>query len=483
MTTKNIHNILIIFALYIISCAQPATPTGGEKDTQAPTLTETSIPAYKTSTKPSKITFVFDENIQVKNTTGDITISPYISKQTTIKSSNKKIEITINPDSLYENTTYSINLNESVSDLNENNIGTYEPLLFSTGLKIDSQKINVSIHPIEKLKKTNLHIQANNFLYPNINYSTISKSNNASLFGLKQYPHQVIVFNDENGNSVLDSIESIGYQILDSISNDTVSLFLYSQKKSSITAYKINDYYFATGIEPFTFNFVKLPNLSVIKDTIFSDSTTIYNLIQSLPNNHYIVPKTFETKSPYVSHFVADTDTSNTWLKVQFNSDVVSILKDSFKIIGKNGDTIPSGGFICELDKNMLLIKTQKAFQKIILPSLSITTQLGNNTKIIDINATKYCSLAFHNKNTTPLVGNISNTTINNHFIIEANSRMNILVPCGTYSAIFFSDNDDNHYITPPNIKKQYPGEPVIIIDQIETSSKLSNEIILKHRE
>ena len=140
MTKLKYITVLFIVASFFTSCAKRGTITGGPKDTIAPKIVGSFPENFSTNFKGNEIKINFNELIKVKDITKQLIISPPMKKQPVIVpqgSASKFISIKI-LDTLQENTTYSFNFGQSISDNNENNPYSQFKYVFSTGSYIDS---------------------------------------------------------------------------------------------------------------------------------------------------------------------------------------------------------------------------------------------------------------------------------------------------------------------------------------------------------
>src|ERR1035437_7987231 len=133
--------ILIKFQSLLSGCAQIMAPTGGPKDTLPPKLLVANPPQRTLNFKGNKITFSFDEYIQLDNVTQNMLVSPVPKTNPYIDYKLKTLTIKLK-DTLQPNTTYVINLGNSVKDLNEGNIYKNFTYIFSTGPYIDSMTLS-----------------------------------------------------------------------------------------------------------------------------------------------------------------------------------------------------------------------------------------------------------------------------------------------------------------------------------------------------
>ena len=158
-TSNNIHHALaksiplrslvILCFLFLISltffrCANMQRPTGGPKDSLAPVILNENPMNFQTRFKSKEIILTFDEYVKFSNQFKEFSISPDVTKQPEYKIRKKNLHITL-PDSLEENTTYTINFGKGLVDFNEGNPLLNYNYVFATGDQLDSLTISGSV--------------------------------------------------------------------------------------------------------------------------------------------------------------------------------------------------------------------------------------------------------------------------------------------------------------------------------------------------
>jgi len=143
--TKLINILLIItIGYFIISCANPVSPSGGPKDVDPPVLDKAEPPLYTKNFDSDKIKITFNEFIQLKDVTEHVIISPPMNEMPDFKTKGKSLIIELNEE-LKENTTYNIFMGDAVVDLTENNPASNFQYVFSSGNMIDSLSIQGNV--------------------------------------------------------------------------------------------------------------------------------------------------------------------------------------------------------------------------------------------------------------------------------------------------------------------------------------------------
>ena len=135
---------IFIVLLLLTSCAQVTSLTGGEKDRIAPHPIDKKVNPQNGSTNfiASKITIPFNEYVKLNNPLDTIVMIPPHGKP---KATLNKKTVTLSwEDTLQNNTTYSIYLNETVQDITESN-DSLMVFVFSTGDYIDSLSYQVKV--------------------------------------------------------------------------------------------------------------------------------------------------------------------------------------------------------------------------------------------------------------------------------------------------------------------------------------------------
>ena len=152
MTVNRIYCICIISILFE-SCAIQVPPDGGKKDMEPPHLLSSEPANYSNLFKGSDIQLNFDEFISLNEIGSQLIVSPLLKYPPELKIRKKSLLIHFQ-DTLLENTTYTINFGQGITDNNEGNKLENFQFVFSTGSIIDSLDLQGSIETAFDHKKS-----------------------------------------------------------------------------------------------------------------------------------------------------------------------------------------------------------------------------------------------------------------------------------------------------------------------------------------
>lgn len=480
-----IVGFLLILSLSLLKCAQPVTPTGGEKDTSPPILTGTNPLPKSTNTSPKIIEFLFDENLQFNSPEKQIIISPIPKYKPQIIKSNKSFKIKFQDSSLLPNQTYSINLNDGISDLNEGNTGTYLPYLFSTGNTIDSAFVHGRLHYPDNNPGKNIILFAFNNFDSTVKYTAAIKNQQFFLTGLNSENKTITIFNDDNNSNTADSTEDIGILINQHLAEkDTLHINMYHRVKPIVMIEHYGNQSYLSGLPHFIQ--AKHPGnyeYAVFGDTLFSDSNTVNALLKPLNKNDYIFSVKFDQNHHPFSFYSEQKTINNSTTINLFCSHIINNI-NTLKIRAiRNSDTVTFPKENIKYQKNHISFSLQPldTFDRIIISSGAIKYLNDSNPAVILLNTKNQnnSSLQFENKTSDTLNSSITSGSKVHYFILHPNTTKTINVPQGTYTGLFYKDLNKDHKLSPPNLKTFVQGEPWIKISDITANPSLENVIIV----
>jgi uncharacterized protein (DUF2141 family) len=212
------HSYLILYLLFVLSCARQTTPTGGPKDSIPPILIGSNPRHGDINFTGKTIELTFNEAILLNNPREQIIITPDIGKPVDARAKKNQVVVTLE-ESLNDSSTYSINFRDAVQDITEKNPAPRLKLAFSTGTYIDSLSIEGTVKDALTAKEskdaTVALFQSDTFNIFVYRPTYFTKSDSKGLFkieNLKPGQYYLYAFDDKNKNLIVDSkTESYGF--------------------------------------------------------------------------------------------------------------------------------------------------------------------------------------------------------------------------------------------------------------------------------
>ena len=193
----------------IVSCARMGQPDGGWYDDTPPRVVHTDPADKGTGVKSKKVTITFDEFIKLEDATSKVVISPPQIEPADIKASGKKIVVELK-DSLMDNTTYTIDFSDAISDNNEGNpMGNYT-YSFSTGERIDTFEVSGNVldatylEPIKGIL-VGLYDDLSDTVFARKPFIRVSRTDSRGRFvirGIAPGTYRVYALQDADGNYI-----------------------------------------------------------------------------------------------------------------------------------------------------------------------------------------------------------------------------------------------------------------------------------------
>lgn len=293
-------SLFFIICSVFLSCASVQTLTGGEKDIIPPKVIKTSVDSGSLNITTNSFRFTFSENVSSTNTNELLLVSPTQRNQPTLEINGNQGTLTLR-DTLIPNTTYTIQFNGCIQDINENNPMLDYTYIFSTGSYLDSSSFSGYVKDMTtNLPCKNCNVQ----LYTSKNDSVvvkrkpdyIAKTDEIGLYhftNLPKQPFKLIALRDANKNLLLDNDEFISLaQDLDSslIPKDTTHIFPFRHYTD----------YTPILLKPKEAGLVKIALQKPINHSInifLNDSLTSYRLNRSKDTIMAYYPPTVDTLS------------------------------------------------------------------------------------------------------------------------------------------------------------------------------------------
>lgn len=470
----------LITLLY--SCAHPIAPSGGPEDNTAPVLLEMDPESGSVNQRPERVLFRFDENITVNNPGENIVISPMSNFKPVYKTRNKSIAVEFPADSLAPNTTYSIDLNTAISDLNENNPGKYPVYLFSTGDQVDTGSILVRFMELEKTKNTYMATaiaRENGRVF----YKGAFSEDIIRFSGLSAGAYDVYIFNDLNKNNVPDINENIGHSIRFTETNDSSLVYIYGNYVRKVDlSVRGREVLLVNVIHPLLDRLAENNKISAFADTLIMDSV-YFTEIRDIYFKDYAVARS-NYKSGLlsrVSKTLLNSDSSGT-IQVLFNQNITSIDTSRIFLFGNN-DTNKLVPFVVGFEKNILMIRPLYPFSSYMVKIAqeavkTVYTELGRVIRD-EIKYDAMGKVVIKNTGEKDVWFKISTEKEQRYFYIKANTEQLLFLPKGGYKGFYFYDENGNALLDPAAAKDKKEAEKFKFSAEILADPKIENIITI----
>ena len=228
----------------LCSCAQIVPLSGGKKDVEPPKEVESIPKNGSTYFADNTITIVFDEFIQLTNLSSQLIVSPLMETPPEVLVKGKKLVIKLSGE-LKENTTYSLNFGNAISDITENNTYPNYKYVFSTGSYIDSLSYSGTVvNAFDLTKKEKVYVLLYDQMEDSVplkelpRYIAITdKDGHFPITNIAHGEYKLFAINDINSNYLFDlPNEEIGFKNesikLDSSSNNNL-IYLFEEESGS----------------------------------------------------------------------------------------------------------------------------------------------------------------------------------------------------------------------------------------------------------
>lgn len=218
-------------------------PTGGPKDSIPPAVLNESPANLSTNFDADRIVITFDEFVKITNQAKEFSITPEMETQPIFKIRKRNLVIEM-PDSLEENTTYTINLGQGLVDFNEGNPILNYTYVFATGDELDSLTISGHVtngftQSFDKEKDKDINVilipTARDSIFGKKRASIFTKidtSGNFTFQNLREDSYRIYAIKEENNDRIYNSPDEwIGF-LKDSINltRDTAGIHLELSK-------------------------------------------------------------------------------------------------------------------------------------------------------------------------------------------------------------------------------------------------------------
>ena len=253
--------------MFLTSCARMGSPDGGWYDDTPPRVVSATPADGGVNVRAQKVTINFNEYIKLEDAQNTVIVSPPQLEMADIKASGKRVIVELK-DTLKDNTTYTIDFSDAISDNNEGNpMGNYT-YSFSTGDHIDTREVSgycLNAENLEPIKG----ILVGLYKSPSSPDSLNGHSPDSSFF--RTQPMMRVSRTNGNGQFTIKGVAPGSYVVY--ALQDTDGDFVYSQK-SEMIGYS-ND------------SIVPTSKPDTRQDTIWRDTLHIHNIVRK-PYTHFL---------------------------------------------------------------------------------------------------------------------------------------------------------------------------------------------------
>jgi len=228
-----------LLLLLFNACANVVPPDGGAKDQLPPRLIKVSPPDQSVGQRPERLIFEFDEYVQVKDP-GLVRWGLLPRGRSEVRTRLKRVILVLDPDSLDEASTYSVDLGGVVADLTEGNVLSKLTYAFSTGAYLDSLSLQGRIWdarhgmPVKNLT-VGLYGDTSGFKAP-LRWTLADDSGRFVFNNLPNRTYHLVAFEDPERDKVFGADQPKAFTgLLDPSRDTTVLLPLFAQDEEAST--------------------------------------------------------------------------------------------------------------------------------------------------------------------------------------------------------------------------------------------------------
>ncbi len=195
----------------LYACASLGSPGGGDYDVTPPSYVSSTPELNAKNYNKNKIEIIFDELITLEKTSEKVIVTPPQQQNPIIKAQGRKIIVELK-DSLWPNTTYTIDFTDAIVDNNEKNALEGFSFAFSTGETVDSLMVSGRLLNAENLEPMpniliGLHTNLNDSAFLKLPFKRTTKTNDRGQFSIKNVSpgtYRIYALNDLNRDYKFD---------------------------------------------------------------------------------------------------------------------------------------------------------------------------------------------------------------------------------------------------------------------------------------
>lgn len=196
---------LLAVPFILHSCANMASPQGGDFDFDPPKLMHTTPEINATNVSKHRVELVFDELIQLDKPSEKIIVTPPQKRNPNIQAISNRIIVELK-DTLLPNTTYTIDFTDAIVDNNEGNPFENFAFSFSTGDVVDTLAVSGKVLAANNLEPVKgiyvgLHKDLSDSAFITKPFERISRTNDKGEFtirGIAEGKYKIYALDDIN---------------------------------------------------------------------------------------------------------------------------------------------------------------------------------------------------------------------------------------------------------------------------------------------
>ncbi len=226
--------VVVLVTFWVSNCAVPVAPTGGPTDATSPVLRKSTPENGSVAVIENSVEFEFSEYLNQRSFVSALTVTPQPPVPPKIRWNRRRVTLTFE-DGLLPETTYLVQLSNSLSDLNGVKLKAPITVAFSTGAVIDQGTLTGSVVDARSgqgLAGIDLFAFADTIttLKQRPLYTTQTGSNGDFGFSYLAERNYIIVGTiDRNNNRIIDANEPVAVSASRSLAATTDSSAIRNQ--------------------------------------------------------------------------------------------------------------------------------------------------------------------------------------------------------------------------------------------------------------
>ena len=327
--------LLIVAICFIVcclyACASIGSPGGGPYDLNPPRFVSSTPAPDAINYNKNKIEIIFDELITLEESSKKVIITPPQKQNPIIRAQGNKIKVELK-DSLWANTTYTIDFTNAIADNNEKNVLEGFSFAFSTGGTVDSLVIAGRLLNAENLEPMSniligLHTNLADSAFVTEAFRRTTKTNEKGEFWIRNVSHgtyRIYALDDLNRDYKFDQpgeaiafydsliVPSFRHEIrMDTIWKDTTKLAIDTIHEIPYTHFLPDDIELFLFKEDFVRQYMSRPERNeAYKFTLPFNAplTTLpeINLLESDVSGKWYIPE-ISTDKKTISYWITDS--------------------------------------------------------------------------------------------------------------------------------------------------------------------------------